>query len=104
MVGTLLKVEPPRRLRFSVRVLRDAETAADLPSRVTWEIEPVEGGCELTVVHDEFEAETSTYRTVEGGWPLALEGLKELLETGQATESQRAWPDHLERPPGFVSG
>ncbi len=102
MVGTLLEVDPPRRLSFSVRVLRDEETAADLPSRVTWELEPAEGGCNLTVVHDEFEAETPTYRTVEGGWPLALEGLRELLETGKADDSQRAWPGHLDRPPPFA--
>ncbi len=98
MEGTLLDASAPHRLSYSLRVLRDADTAADLPSRVTWELRPVEDGCELTVVHDEFDGETPTYRAVSGGWPVALEGLRELLERGGATSSQARWPAHIRRP------
>ncbi len=99
MAGEIERLEPPLLLRHSVRVLRDADTCADLPSRVTWEIREVEGGCELTVIHDEFDGETPTYRVVSGGWPMALAGLAELLETGSAARTQASWPDWLVRPP-----
>jgi hypothetical protein len=37
----------------------------------------------LTCTHDGFEGETGTYRSVAGGWPLIVSGLKTLLETGE---------------------
>ena len=37
----------------------------------------------LTVTHDDFDAETATYRRVRLGWNPVLSGLKTLLETGQ---------------------
>ncbi len=55
----------------------------DLPSRVTWEIEKVGDCCRLTLTHDEFETETTTYHITGGGWPGILSGLKTYLETGQ---------------------
>ena len=37
-------------------MLYDEKLAADPPSRVTWEIEPHDGGiCKLTVIHDNFK-------------------------------------------------
>lgn len=96
--GRITEIDRPVRLRFSARLLRDPETARDLPSRITWEVAPVPGGCEVTVVHDEFDGETYTYRRVKNGWPLALLGLRELLETGRALEAQSRWPPTVERP------
>jgi len=38
------------------RSLYDPELAEEQPSRVTWEIDPQEGGyCKLTVTHDQLE-------------------------------------------------
>ncbi len=57
-------------------------------SRVTWEIEPQEGGVtKLTVVHDQLEAAPKTAASVAGGWSYVLSGLKTLLETGEPLES-----------------
>ena len=48
--------DPPRRLVVGWRSLYDEELAAEERSRVTWEIEPRDGGmCLLTVVHDQLE-------------------------------------------------
>jgi uncharacterized protein YndB with AHSA1/START domain/DNA-binding transcriptional ArsR family regulator len=56
------------------------------PSRCTWTIESRGGASLLTLVHDEFDAETSTYKSVAHGWVPILSGLKTLLETGKPIE------------------
>jgi uncharacterized protein YndB with AHSA1/START domain/DNA-binding transcriptional ArsR family regulator len=82
--GEILEADPPRKLVQTWHVLYDQEMAGEKPSRVTWEIEPREGGVsKLTVVHDEFPAGSKTYDSVAGGWPWVLSGLKTLLETGE---------------------
>lgn len=98
--GEILEIHPPKLLRHSLRLLRDAQVAAELPSRVTWELEEREDGCVVTVVHDEFVAETESYRIVGSGWPMILDGLRELLETGSARQAQESWPEFIERPAG----
>ena len=82
--GEVLESDPPRLLRHTWRALYDEETAAEQPSRVTWEIEPQDGGVtKLTVVHDQLEASPKTALSVAGGWMYILSGLKTLLETGE---------------------
>jgi len=81
--GEVLESDPPRLLRHTWRALYDEETAAEVHSRVSWEIVPQDGGItKLTVVHDQLEASPKTALNVAGGWPFVLSGLKTLLETG----------------------
>ena len=82
--------DPPRRLVHEWQSLYDPELAAEEPSRVSWEIEPQDGGyCKLTVVHDRLEASPKTAESVSGaGWMMVLSGLKTLLETGQPLASE----------------
>ncbi len=76
--------DPPRKLVHGWRSLYDPELAAEEESRVTWEIEPQDGGvCLLTVVHDQLEGAPKTAASVAGGWMMVLSGLKTLLETGE---------------------
>jgi DNA-binding transcriptional ArsR family regulator/uncharacterized protein YndB with AHSA1/START domain len=56
---------------------------SDKPSRVTFEILQQGDCCRLTLIHDQFESETATFRNTGGGWPGIISGLKTLLETGQ---------------------
>jgi uncharacterized protein YndB with AHSA1/START domain len=81
----ILEWEPPRKLVHAWVSFYDPEMAAEEPSRVTWEIEPGEGGVSLlTVVHDELENSPKTAAGVSGpGWTHVLSGLKTLLETGE---------------------
>jgi uncharacterized protein YndB with AHSA1/START domain len=82
--GEVLESDPPRMLKHTWRALYDPETASEPFSRVTWEIEPQEGGVtKLTVVHDQLEAAPKTAESVAGGWTYVLSGLKTLLETGE---------------------
>ena len=78
--------DPPRRLVHGWRSLYDPDLAGEEPSRVTWEIEPQEGGyCLLTVTHDQLDGAPKTSESVAGvGWMMVLSGLKTLLETGEA--------------------
>jgi uncharacterized protein YndB with AHSA1/START domain len=75
----------PRRLVHGWRSLYDPELADEEESRVTWEIEPQEGGySKLTVTHDRLEGAPKTAESVSGaGWMMVLSGLKTLLETGR---------------------
>jgi DNA-binding transcriptional ArsR family regulator/uncharacterized protein YndB with AHSA1/START domain len=81
--GTILEIEPMKRLVTSFKGHWDPSMAGDPETRVTYEIEVQGECCKLTLIHDEFEAETATYTIVGGGWPGILSGLKTLLETGK---------------------
>ena len=61
-------MDPPRRLSFTWRALWDEELVSEAASRVTWEIDPQEGGfSKVTVVHDQLEGAPKTAATVAGG-------------------------------------
>jgi uncharacterized protein YndB with AHSA1/START domain len=81
----VLEFEPPRRLVHSWISYYDPEMAAEEASRVSWEIEPQDGGYSLlTVTHDQLESSPKTAESVSGaGWMMVLSGLKTLLETGE---------------------
>jgi uncharacterized protein YndB with AHSA1/START domain/DNA-binding transcriptional ArsR family regulator len=81
VAGENLEVDPPRRLVQSFNALWSDDVKAEGTSRVTWEIEPVEDSCRLTVTHDELRE--GAHGEIYGGWPMILSGLKTLLETGE---------------------
>ena len=80
----VLEQDPPHKLVHGWISAYDSEMAAEAESRVTWEIEPQDGGItKLTVVHDQLEGAPKTAESVAGGWMYVLSGLKTLLETGK---------------------
>jgi uncharacterized protein YndB with AHSA1/START domain len=80
----VLEWDPPRKLVHGWRALYDPELAVEGTSRVTWELEPQDGGfTKLTLVHDQLEDAPKTAESVAGGWMFVLSGLKTLLETGE---------------------
>lgn len=76
-VGEFLSIERPHRLVFTFTTMPE-----EGPSRVTVEIQPVDGGSQLTLTHEmdakwaEFEART------RDGWTIILTGLAEHVEGG----------------------
>jgi uncharacterized protein YndB with AHSA1/START domain len=51
--SAILEEDPPRRLVHEWQGLYDPDLAAETTSRVTWEIEPQDGGItKLTLIHD----------------------------------------------------
>jgi uncharacterized protein YndB with AHSA1/START domain len=79
--GENLEVDPPRRLVQSFRAMWSDDVKSEGTSRVTWEIEPIEDSCRLTVTHDQLREDANN--ELYGGWPMILSGLKTLLETGE---------------------
>jgi DNA-binding transcriptional ArsR family regulator len=64
-----------------------ATIAGERRSKVTFGIEPVGELVKLTVVHDDFDPESTVLELVRGGWPQLLSDLKTLLETGNTMEA-----------------
>lgn len=82
IVGTVLEVDPPRRLVQSFDARWDDDVAPDPPNRLTWELEEAAPGItKVTTIHDEFAGRTKTFEQAAGGMPFILSALKTLLET-----------------------
>lgn len=58
-------------------------------SKVTFEIESLGEMVKLTVIHDDFDPESTMREMVSQGWPELLSGLKTLLETGRPLPESR---------------
>jgi uncharacterized protein YndB with AHSA1/START domain/DNA-binding transcriptional ArsR family regulator len=79
--GTILEVDPPRKLVQTMVALWGEDVKAEGETRITWEIQPVEDSCRLTVTHDQMREGANDQ--IYGGWPMILSGLKTWLETGE---------------------
>jgi uncharacterized protein YndB with AHSA1/START domain len=79
--GEVLEVDPPHRLVHSSTALWGEDVKAEGTSRVTWEITQVRDSCRLVVTHDQLRPGAN--EQLYGGWPMALSGIKTLIETGQ---------------------
>ncbi|MEO3786033.1 metalloregulator ArsR/SmtB family transcription factor [Actinocorallia sp. B10E7] len=80
VVGTILEIDPPRRLSHDWASPADADVPAR-HSRVTFDLEPVGDAVRLTVTHEDLPADQ--YEGTAQGWAKVLSSLKSLLETGQ---------------------
>ena len=58
------------------------QAIAEPRSKVSFDLEPLDGQVKLTVRHDGFEPGSVILRSVQHGWPALLSSLKTLLETG----------------------
>jgi uncharacterized protein YndB with AHSA1/START domain len=91
MEGEVVEADPPRKLVQTWCLVMGPEMAREGFSRLTYEIEPIEGAAtKLTVTHD-LERQPQTARLLAGdwestggggGWAWILSDLKSLLETG----------------------
>jgi uncharacterized protein YndB with AHSA1/START domain len=82
LVGKVLESSPPRRLVITWAFPADEVDERNY-SRVTFDIEPVEGVVRLTVTHDRLEAGSKMLEGITAGWPKVLSSLKSLLEVGK---------------------
>ena len=79
--GEVLEVDRPRRLAMTFLARWDPELEAEGPVRMTWEIEPSDGGLSrLTVTSANLGRRTAA--EFSGGIVFIVSGLKTYLETG----------------------
>jgi len=82
VTGTVLEVDPPRRLAYTFHSQHDG-LGSEGPSRVTFEIESHKDQVRLTITHDEFPPGSKVFEHINRGWPLVLSSLKSFLESGR---------------------
>ena len=75
----VVEADPPNRLVHTFYFPGTEES----PSRCTWTIEARGAASLLTLVHDDFDGETATWKSVGHGWVPILSGMKTVLETGR---------------------
>jgi uncharacterized protein YndB with AHSA1/START domain len=85
--GEVLKCEPFRLLSFTWNQVGD-ETNREHPSRVTFELKPMDSTVKLTLKHEDLMPsdlvdDDDTFAGLNNGWPAILSNLKSLLETGR---------------------
>jgi uncharacterized protein YndB with AHSA1/START domain len=93
--GEVLEADPPRCLVLSWRHEIMPEMKAEGFSRMTWLLEAQGDMVKLTVTHEIDRPGSKFIEAVSGGWPIILASLKSLLETGEALEATRKWPEDL---------
>jgi hypothetical protein len=79
----ILESDPPRKMSYSWHSVFDPDMKKELPSQVTYLIEPHGDIVKFTVVHEGFAPDSKTLPSVSSGWPMVLASLKSILETGQ---------------------
>ena len=85
--GVVEVFEPPRRLVITWHVRYDEDLAAEPPGRVEWVLAPASASGDVTRVtlrHGDLARSPLTWANVRLGWVGILDGLKSLLETGEA--------------------
>jgi uncharacterized protein YndB with AHSA1/START domain len=75
--GEVLKSEPPRLLQYTFAM------GHSKPSRVTIELVAETEATKVSVTHDQWAEDDTTYAATADGWPRILSRLKTLLETGK---------------------
>jgi len=80
--GEVLQSERPRLLSYTFHMLISEQHRGERPSRVTFDLQPMGLVVKLTLTHDDFESEKTTFETTRHGWPAIMSSLKSLLETG----------------------
>jgi uncharacterized protein YndB with AHSA1/START domain/DNA-binding transcriptional ArsR family regulator len=99
----VLAAEPYRRLSYSWHPYQRehaemlgwtdeqlAEAVKERRTRVTFELELAGESVKLTIIHDDFEGETTMLKMVSVGWPALLSDLKTLLEIGDLPATPKA--------------
>jgi uncharacterized protein YndB with AHSA1/START domain len=79
VVGRVTAFEPPRRFSHTFRF-----TQYDDPEcEITYELKPIDGGVQCTLIVDRMPVGTPTAKDMAGGGTMIVNTLKEVVETGR---------------------
>jgi uncharacterized protein YndB with AHSA1/START domain len=76
--GKILQCQPPKIFQYTFAMGQNEKT-----SRAMIELVPETEATKVTVTHDEWGEDDSSYAACADGWPRILSRLKTLLETGK---------------------
>ncbi|HEY4100685.1 MAG TPA: SRPBCC domain-containing protein [Gemmatimonadales bacterium] len=76
--GKVLEVDRPKRLRYTFAV-----GPSEKYSRVTVDLVAESEATQVTLTHDQWAEDDTTYGATADGWPRILSRLKTLIETGK---------------------
>jgi uncharacterized protein YndB with AHSA1/START domain len=93
--GEIVEIEKPRKLVLKWQNQFMPELREEGYSRCTLELEPSGDTVRLTVTHEMDKPESKFIKAVSNGWPSILSSLKSLLETGDALEATKRWPNSV---------
>ncbi len=93
--GQVLEIEPGRRLVLSWRNQFIPEMNDDQDSTMTCELKQEGDMVKLTLIHEMDKPDSKLIKGVSNGWPKILASLKSLLETGEALEATKRWPEGM---------
>ena len=79
--GKVLQSERPRLLSYTFHMQISNQHRGERPSRVTFELQPMDSVVKLTLTHEDFDPDSATFETTCHGWPAIMSSLKSLLET-----------------------
>jgi uncharacterized protein YndB with AHSA1/START domain len=85
--GVIETIDPPHRLVYTWRPLYDEEMSNEPPGRVEWTLTPANDDGSVTRVtlrHGDLALSPKTWEHVRLGWVEIIDGLKTVLETGEA--------------------
>lgn len=83
VTGTVLEIDPPKRLVTTFRAHWAGEDETTPETVVTYEIEQLGATCKLTLTHSGLIAGNPMHEGFKEGWAQILSSLKTLIETGQ---------------------
>lgn len=79
--GKILTFEPYQTWSFTHHVGKSYQPETDkYESRITYQLESVDKGTRLTLIHDQWEADDPSYQGSKESWPTLLEKTKSLVE------------------------
>jgi uncharacterized protein YndB with AHSA1/START domain len=94
--GEVMEIDKPRKLVLRWRNEFLPELKAEGYSICTIELEPVDESVRLTITHEmDRERGSKLIDGVSSGWPNILSSLKSLLETGEALQATKRWPEGI---------
>jgi len=90
--GEIIEYDRLHRLVLTWRNEVFPEVKAEGFTRLTYELEIAGDAVKLTLTHESEVADSKMIEGVREGWPLFLNSLKSLLETGKPLEASTEWP------------
>lgn len=79
--GEVLVADPFKELSFTWHVHYNKLAKQEQASKVTFKLEPVEDATKLTLIHEDFPADSVVFPQISEGWIAILSNLKTLMET-----------------------